>query len=122
VKVAAPPPPKGNPLPAGGGEPAKAYLAFDKAVAKGDMAAVKNGVSAEQRKSMDDADFKKMFPLVQAMAPKTYKYVNGAVDGDTATMNVTADNGGEHSTGTITMTREGGMWKVQREEWTSKSE
>jgi hypothetical protein len=113
--------PKGTPLPAGGGEPAKAYLAFDKAVAAGDMAAVKRGVSAEQRKSMDDPDFKKMFPLMQAMRAKGIKITSGAVNGDTATLLATGKDEGGVSNGTITMVKEGGAWKVQREEWKSGS-
>jgi hypothetical protein len=121
VKVAAPPPPKGNPLPAGGGEPAKAYLAFDKAVAKGDMAAVKNGISAEQRKSMDDADFKKMFPLMQALRAKNVKIAGGTIDGNTATLLATGKDESGAATGKITMVLEGGAWKVQQEEWKSGS-
>jgi len=120
VKVAPPPPPKGNPLPAGGGEPAKAYLAFDKAVAKGDMAAVMNGVSAEQRKSMDDADFKKMFPLMQAMRAKNVKITGGTIDGNTATLLATGKDESGTTIGTITMVREGGAWKVKQEEWKPK--
>src|SRR2546430_6299729 len=85
-KVAAPPPPKGKPLPAGGGEPAKAYFAFDKAVRAGDMAAVRRGVSAEQEKEMSSEDFKKMFPLMQALRAKNVKITGGTIDGDTATL------------------------------------
>jgi hypothetical protein len=121
VKIAAPPPPKGNPLPAGGGEPAKAYLAFDKAVAAGNMAAVKNGVSAEQRKSMDDADFKKMFPLMQALRAKNVKITGGTIDGNTATLLATGKDDSGTTTGKVTMVLEGGAWKVQQEEWKSGS-
>jgi hypothetical protein len=113
--------PKGTPLPAGGGEPAKAYLAFDKAVAKGDMAAVKNGVSAEQRKSMDDPDFKKMFGLMQALRAKDVKITGGTIDGNTATLLATGKDESGVTTGTITMVKEGGAWKVQQEEWKSGS-
>ena len=121
VKAPEPPPLKGKPLPAGGGDPAKAYFVFDKAVSKGDMAAVKNGVSAEQRKSMDDPDFKKMFPLMQAMRAKNVKITGGSIDGDTATLLATGKDDGGTTNGTITMVKEGGAWKVQREEWKSGS-
>src|SRR5205823_13176493 len=120
-KVAPPPPPKGTPLPAGGGDPAKAYLAFDKAVAAGDMAAVKRGVSAEQAKEMGSEDFKKMFPLMQALRAKNVKITGGTIDGDTATLLATGKDESGASTGTITMVREGGAWKVKGEEWKSKS-
>ena len=114
--------PKGKPLPADGGEPRKAYDAYRKVLAAGDMAGLRKAVSAERSKSMDDPDFKKMFPMIQAMEPKNVKFVNGAVDGETATLNVTAKDANEHSTGTITMVREGGKWKVANEQWQSKSE
>src|SRR5207237_7754442 len=119
-KVAAPPPPKGKPLPAGGGEPAKAYFAFDKAVRAGDMAAVRRGVSAEQEKEMSSEDFKKMFPLMQALRAKNVKITSGTIDGDTATLLATGKDESGTATGTITMVRQGGAWKLQKEEWKSK--
>ena len=112
---------KGTPLPSGGGEPAKAYLAFDKAMAAGDMAAVKRGVAAENAKEMNSDDFKKMFPLMQAMRAKNVKITGGAVNGDTATLLATGKDEGGTSTGTITMVREGGAWKVKSEDWQTKS-
>jgi hypothetical protein len=121
---AAPPPsaaPAGKPLPADGGEPRKAYDAYRKVLASGDMAALRKAVSADRVSSMDDPDFKKMFPMIQEMEPKNVKYLNGTIDGDKATLNVSAKNGKEQSTGTVSMVREGGKWKVSKEEWQSKS-
>jgi hypothetical protein len=122
VKPAAAEPPKGTPLPAGGGEPAKAYWSFTKAVAAGDMAGIRKGAAAEQAKQMDDPEFKQMLPMIQAMQPKNVKITGGAVDGNTATLLATAKDGKETSTGTITMVREGGAWKVVKESWKTKSE
>lgn len=119
VKKPAEEPLKGTPLPAGGGEPAKAYLAFDKAVVKGDMPAVKNGVAADQRKSFDDPDFKKMFPLMQAMRAKNVKITGGTIDGKTATLLATGKDDSGTTTGKITMVLEGSAWKVEKEEWKS---
>ena len=121
VKPPAAAPLKGTPLPAGGGEPAKAYLAFDKAVGKGDMTAVKNGVAADQRKSFDDPDFKKMFPLMQALRAKNVKITGGTIDGSTATLLATGKDDSGTTNGKITMVLEGGAWKVQNEEWKSGS-
>ena len=122
VKPPAAEPLKGTPLPAGGGEPAKAYAAFSKAVAAGDMAGIRRGVAAERAKQMDAPEFKEMLPMIQAMQPKNVKITGGSVDGDTATLLATAKDGKETSTGTITMVREGGAWKVEKESWKSKSE
>ena len=121
VKIAAPPPPKGAPLPAGGGEPAKAYAVYSKALAAGDMAGVKRGVTADRAKEMDSADFKKMFGLIQALQPKNVKITGGAIDGDTATLLATGKDESGPTNGTITMVKEGGAWKVKQEEWKSKS-
>jgi len=114
--------PPGKALAADGGEPRKAYDNYRKVLAGGDLKALKETISSERAKSMDDPDFKKMFPLIQSMEPKNVKYVNGSVDGDTATLNVTAKDGNESSTGTVTMVKQGGKWKVDNESWKSRSE
>jgi len=119
-KVAAPPKLKGTPLPAGGGDIGKTYLAFSKSIVAGDMNAVRSGVSAERAAQMNTPDFKEMFPLVQAMEPKNIKITGGAVDGDTATLIATGTSDGDKAAGTISMVREGGKWKVSKESWSSK--
>ena len=121
-KSEAPPKLKGTPLPAGGGDIGKAYLAFEKSVAAGDMAAVRNGVSAERAAEMDSPDFKEMFPLMQAMQAKDIKVTGGAVDGDKATLIATGMSDGDKANGTISMVREGGKWKVAKASWSSKHE
>jgi hypothetical protein len=121
-KAAAAPKLKGTPLPAGGGDIGKAYLAFTRSTAAGDMNAVRNGVSAERAAQMNTPDFKEMFPLIQAMEPKDIKVTGGAVDGDTATLIATGTTDGDKANGTISMVREGGKWKVAKESWSSKHE
>ena len=125
VPVAAVVPPKeelkGTPLPAGGGEPAKAYAAYSKAIASGDLAALKKLVSKERASQMDSKEFKEMFGLIQAMQPKNVKVTGGSVDGETATLLATAKEGNDTSNGTITMVREGGAWKVQKDSWKTTS-
>jgi hypothetical protein len=118
-KAAAPVKLKGTPLPADGGDLGKTYLAFTKSIAAGDMKAVRNGVSAERAAQMNTPDFKEMFPLIQAMQPKNIKVTGGAVDGDTATLTATGNQDGDKATGTISMVREGGNWKVSKESWSS---
>jgi hypothetical protein len=127
LPVGAPPPvavvaPKGKALPANGGDPGKAYAAYLKVFTAGDVPALKKAVSADRAKEMDSKEFKEFFPAIQAMQPKNIKVTGGAIDGDTATLLASAKNGNEVSTGTITMIREGGAWKVQKESWKSKSE
>ena len=113
---------KGKPLPAGGGDPGKAYMAYQKVLMSGDLAALRKSVGADQAKQMNDPDFPKMLKLVQAMQPKNIKITGGSSDGTTATLNATGKDGGATSTGTIMMSLEGGVWKVTKESWSTKSE
>ncbi len=121
-KAAAPAKLKGTPLPAGGGDIGRTYLAFTKSIVAGDMNAVRSGVSAERAAQMNTPDFKEMFPMLQAMEPKDIKVTGGAVDGDTATLTATGKTDGDKAAGTISMVREGGKWKVAKESWSSKHE
>jgi hypothetical protein len=121
--VAPPPTLKGTPLPAGGGEPGKAYNAYIKLLASGDMKGCLNGVTAARAKeASSDPDFKKIFPLMQAMQPKGIKITSGAVDGNNATLLATGKDDDQISNGTITMVKEAGLWKVEKEEWKTRSE
>lgn len=112
---------KGTPLPADGGEPGKAWQAYRKAIQSGDMAAIRKSVTKDMAKQTEDPDFKKMLGVIQAMSPKKVKIKSGSVDGDTATLLV--DNLDEkNATGTITLVRESGQWKLQKEDWKTRSE
>jgi hypothetical protein len=121
--VAAAPVLKGSPLPAGGGEPGKAYMAYLKLLTAGDMKGFLGGLSAARAKeASSDPDFKKMFPLLQAMQPKGVKVTGGALNGNSATLLTTGKDESQTSNGTVSMVKEGGAWKVEKEEWKSKSE
>ena len=113
---------KGTMLPAGGGEPGKAYEAYRKVLLAGNIPALRKSVSKDRQADFDDPDFKKMFPLIQEMAPKNVKVTAGSIDGDTATLLAEAKDKNETSTGKITMVREAGAWKVAKEDWKSRSE
>jgi hypothetical protein len=116
-KPAPPAAPKGKPLPADGGEPAKAYRAYLKTIQGGNVAQIRSAVTAERSKQVSDKDMKEMIPLLQAMAPKNLKITGGAIDGEHATLIATSKDGSETMNGTITMLREGGAWKVEQESW-----
>ncbi len=112
---------KGTPLPADGGEPAKAWQAYRKAIQSGNIAAIRKSVTKEMAKQTEDPEFKKMLGVIQAMQPKKVKIKSGSVDGDTATLLV--DNLDEKSSsGTVTLVRESGQWKLMKEEWKSRAE
>lgn len=114
---------KGTPLPAGGGEPGKAYMDYCKAITSGDMAALKKLVTADQVQSMDDPMFAKMFPMMQSMHAKDIKITGGTISGTGATLNADGKDGatGGPSKGTITMALEGKQWKVKEDSWKSEA-
>jgi hypothetical protein len=113
-------PAPGTPLPAGGGEPAKAYHAYLAAMDKGDIDTLLKTMSHERAEQIaahrNDPDFKKMFAFIQDDRLRAPKIGKGSTKGDLATFEVSGKNGdGQASTGTVTMVREGGAWKLSRE-------
>lgn len=112
---------KGNPLPAGGGEPAKAYQAYRKAMKSADMKSLRKMIIPEMAAQMDDPEFKEMFPMIQAMQPKSITILGGVVDGDNATLDV-KNNDEKNSNGTVTLVKMDGAWKLKKESWKSTSE
>lgn len=117
-----PAPLAGKPLPAGGGDPGKAYLAYRNFIKKGDIPNLRKSLTAERAKETERPEFKEMFELVQAMQPADVTITGGSVDGDTATLLVTSKERGSNSKGTVTLVREGGAWKIQKESWKTTSE
>lgn len=126
VTTVKPPDPKadlrGKMLPAGGGEPGKAYEAYRKALLAGNIAGIKKTVAKDRAAEMNDPDFPKMLPLVQAMTPKTVKITAGSIDGETAILLTEGTDKGEKSTGKVTLVKEAGAWKIANEEWKSKTD
>lgn len=115
----------GTRLPAGGGEPGKAYLAFDKAVAKGDLNQLKKFAPEDggglPPLDPSDPETKQMLELLKAMQPKNIRITEGWVAGDLATLTVVAEESVDGmkstSTGTIFMKREAGTWRVGKQSW-----
>jgi hypothetical protein len=110
----------GTPLPADGGEPAKAYRAYVAALGKGDVDALAKTMtkerSAEILSHRNDPDFKMMFAFIQQSALKNPKYSKGFVKGDTATLEWTGKDGdGNATTSTATMQKEAGAWRLAKE-------
>lgn len=125
VTPAAPPKPAplaGKPLPAGGGEPARAYLAYRGYIKKGDIPNLRKSLTAERAKETEVPEFKEMFEIVQAMQPADVTITGGSVDGDTATLLVVSKEKGSNSKGTVTLVKQGGAWKVSKEAWKTTME
>ncbi|TCO38358.1 DUF4878 domain-containing protein [Dokdonella fugitiva] len=113
-------PDPGAVLPADGGEPGKAYLAHLASLRKGDIDALAKSMTKARADELlahrNDAEFKMMFGFIQGQALREPKYVKGNARGDRATLEYTGkDADGNAVTNTVSMLREGGAWKVEKE-------
>ena len=79
---------KSKPLPAGGGDPGKAYASYVKILAAGDIDGIKKAVTADRGKQLDDPKMKAMLPMIQSMQPKDIKVTGGTMTSKEATLNV----------------------------------
>lgn len=110
----------GEALPAGGGDAGKAYLAYLKAMEKGDVDAIARHMVKQRADQLlagrNDPQFKKMFAFIQGMTLKNPKYVKGNSKGDSATLEYSGvDSDGGPVTSIVSMQREGGAWKLAKE-------
>jgi hypothetical protein len=124
-----PPPPAAKPwgiaLPAGGGEPGKAYLALHRATLAGDADAMLKLVTKdradEMRKSRSEPDFPKMLAMVKAFEPAQVRVVSGRADADRAELKIDGkDADGSSMTGDVKLVREAGLWKIEKVSTKSK--
>jgi hypothetical protein len=113
------PPPPGTPLPRGGGEPGRAYLALNAAMRAGDVDALAKLLPPDRVAAMEAArgtpDFAAQMAMMQAMAPTDVVITGGRRDGDTAWLEFTATEFGQPRAGTATMARRDGRWVIVEE-------
>jgi len=110
----------GTKLPANGGEPGKAYSAFDKASRAGDLASMKKYASKTgPLPEMDAEELKQMLEIMKALRPVKVKITGGFASTDHASLSVEAENPFDKKkrNGTIEMAREDGAWKILNEKW-----
>ncbi len=96
---------------------AKVYADFLRAVQKEDLDAMRKLFTKEQAKNLDGPDAKKMVTMVRMMSATEIKVLKVVEKGDTADLTVTGKQEGNAVNGTVHMVKEGGAWKVEREEW-----
>lgn len=111
------PAPTGTPLPPGGGDPGKTYMAYYKGIMTGDLEALKKLVAPEDAKQLDEPDAKKMMEMVKTMTPTNVKILGGVIDGKSATLEVEGVMEGTKTTGTVKMRLEGTQWRLVKEKW-----
>lgn len=73
--------------------------------------------------AMPQATKNSLFAAVKALGPSVshMKNISESINGDTATLNITTDITstvtGRNTTGTVTMKKENGVWKLEVESW-----
>ncbi|MEP7009981.1 MAG: hypothetical protein ABJC13_06640 [Acidobacteriota bacterium] len=107
----------GTPLPKGGGDPGKAYLAYLKAVDKKDPAGLQKYSSAarasEIKQQIADEIFEGMFDSARTQELKTAAVTGGLIRGNRAKIDVSGVNyDGDKVGGQIFLLQENGTWKV----------
>jgi hypothetical protein len=119
-----PEPPPGKPLPAGGGDAGKAYVAYVAALQKGDVDAVARYWPKERADQLlaakKDPDFKEKFSMLKLFSPKTVTVKGGTIRDDSADLDVVGkDADGNVMDGKVRMVREGTVWKLGKEDLTT---
>ena len=109
----------GKKLPKGGGEPGKAYFAFEDAVRRKDLAAIRKLKPADMP-DMPDNDLRQALEIMAAMSPEKVVVDDGYIAGDTAVLYVSGTQDGRKSYGTIRMKRVGDNWLATNQNWSDK--
>jgi len=111
----------GKALPSDGGAPAKAYLAYRKAIEKKDIAAVRRLFQMPAGVGVTDEEIKDSLEFLASAAPKNLKISKGYVSsaGDRAVVYCSGTEEGEKLYGTIGFIRKNDAWVVTDESWSN---
>jgi ketosteroid isomerase-like protein len=116
----------GAPLPADGGEPGRAYRAWLAALAKGDVAALRQLVDSEHAYRFpedDSSNAKESIKDLRDGTPLQVEISRGLVDGDRAVLWVEgSDRDDIRRAGRVLMVREGGEWRFDEDDLESVDE
>lgn len=116
--------PIGDPLPAGGGAPGKAYAEWVETIHSGDLERIGKLLPAEMKAMLEQEiagksaeEIAETLELLTLFTPPEVEVVGGSTDGAMAILEVTGSQQGEETTGEITMTLVDGRWVVAGEKW-----
>ena len=108
----------GSSLPAGGGKPGKAYLAYVKAIRSGDIKSFRRLFSPDKADLTDD-ELKEGLEMLRQMTPEDLTITKGFTAGNHAVLYITGTVEKEKEYGTIEMKKTGGGWQIVRESWSN---
>jgi hypothetical protein len=110
----------GDALPAGGGEPGAAYLAYVKAVKDGDIEALRAhlGDSAEYMLPKDDPESAKSYvETLKYGTPASATVTGGWLQGERAILKIDGKDGdGNVQRGVVLLVKEGGRWREENKD------
>ncbi len=109
--------PIGDLLPADGGEPGRAYLAWVKAVHAGDLELLRTMVPAEMAEHFNSEEAKEDLEFMQLMTPTDLTILGGSSDGKTTILYVEGVMDGEKVSGEIELIKEGEHWLARGSSW-----
>lgn len=110
----------GELLPAGGGEPGSAYLAWTAAVQSGDLERIMAVLPADHREgfeSMPAEEQAENIEFLQMMSPNDVEVLGGRRVDDVAYLEVSATMEGEPVNGEIRLEQSDGVWLAVKESW-----
>lgn len=113
VPLSDPNAPIGDLLPAGGGEPGRAYLKWVEVVHAGDLERLKSILPPEMAAQLDAAtaeEARENIEFMQLMTPTGVTILGGSTDGEIALLEIEGLMEGEKVSGEITMTKTGDFW------------
>ncbi|MBL8241277.1 MAG: hypothetical protein JNM66_27890 [Bryobacterales bacterium] len=119
VKVAPPPPTAADRAAAVTSAPAKAYMALQTALMKGDKAAIMKAVDPAKAAAIDTPEFPQMLKMIQSMQPKNIQVLRAKETGDAAVLDLSGNGGAE--AGVIKLQKIDGNWIVMKESWKKKN-
>jgi len=112
----------GKALPAGGGEPGKAYMAYHAALMNKDIEEFRKfAPETVKGKKLSDNDLEEGMEFMALMTPPKLTIEKGFIsaNGERAVLYVTGMIENEKNYGTAEMIRSGGRWRTNRESWSN---
>jgi hypothetical protein len=96
---------------------ASAYLEYEKAIKASDFDGLKKLVTPEISKEMSMDEASEMFEFMQMTMPQNVEFIRVKVDGQKATLEMSAEEDGQKITGKVYLLLDGKQWKVGENSW-----
>ena len=97
--------------------PRAAFESYRKAMREGDLDALNAVLARSAREAVAKVEAEVAMELLQSLLPAEETVTGNEIDGNAATIHLTAANDGTDATGKVLLVREDGKWKVEKETW-----